>query len=592
MLRYQREYLGEERTLSSFDRPTAWRQRHWMLVRMILRSAWLFVGVAMMFLLAATSQAQRLVPKSAEPGHVQQRLKTPEAPSTAIKPIAPLRREAIPPIAEPEERFVLSAVVIEGVTVYDPGELAPLYEEYLAREISMTDVETLLDAITSMYRNDGYILSQAVAPPQSIELGVLRVRVSEGYIGQVSFEGEMPGRESLLRAYGDKITAARPVSLGVLERYILLINDLPGVEVESSMGVLDAETGAHELILNLTHEPVQAFVGTDNRGTRSIGRYQGYAGAYLNSVLGLLERTRATFFTIPAEPRELLYFEILHEEQIGSEGTKIAILGSKSLIDAGPELESLGLESGATTIDVGISHPILRRRKDTWYVTGNFEFTNLDETILGSELFDDRLRVLRFGTSFAFIDKIDGFNFVAVEASQGLDILNASKTGASNLSRDDGTNDFTKVVVDAVRQQDLGRDFGMRLSARGQKSASPLLSSEEFGLGGSLFGRAYDSSEITGEDGAAFSVEIQYGKVLENSFLKSFQLYAFYDIGIVWNDDSDRDSLASAGGGLRANLPAGFNVTLEIAKPLTRTVAAQGDDSKDPRIFFSISSVF
>lgn len=533
-----------------------------------------------------------MVPKSAEPGQVQQRLKTPVAPSTPVRPIAPPRRVAAPPIAKAEAAFVLSAVVIEGVTVYDPDELAPLYEGYLAREISMADIEAMLDAITKKYRDDGYILSQAFAPPQSIELGILRVHVSEGYIERVVFEGDMPGREGLLRAYGQKITVARPVSLGVLERYILLANDLPGVLVEPSMRILDEETGAHELILNLTHDPIQAFVGADNRGTRSIGRYQGFAGAYFNSIFGLLEQTQATFFTIPASPRELLYFKVAHEEQIGSEGTRIGISGSKSFIDAGPELGSLDLESGATNVDLSVSHPILRNRKKSLYVNGSFEFTNLNEDILGNEFFDDRLRVLRIGMDFSFADGIGGFNLLSAQASRGLNILNASHTGAANLSRSDGTNDFTKVNVDLTRQQRLGRDLGIRLSAQGQKSASPLLSSEEFGLGGTRFGRAYDPSEITGEDGVAFSAELQYGRVLDNIVLRSFQIYAFYDIGAVWNDDSDRDSLASAGGGIRVNLPAGISASLEVAKPLTRTVAAQGDNSKDPRIFFSIIGVF
>lgn len=557
-----------------------------------LRVLGLLLAMAIPFLSMARGEAQQLVPKSAEPGQVQQRLKTPEAPSKKVKPIAPPRREAAPPVAQPEERFVLSAVVIEGVSVYDPDELALLYEEFLAREISMADVEDLLDAITAKYRDDGYILSQAFAPPQSVKMGILRVRVSEGYIERVEFEGDMPGRESLLRAYGQKITAARPISLGVLERYILLANDLPGVQVEPSTRVLDEDTGAHELILKLAHEPIQAFVGVDNRGTRSIGRYQSFAGAYFNSVFGLLEQTQITFFTIPASPRELLYFEIAHEEQVGSEGTRVGISGSQSFIDAGPELGSLDLESGATNIDLSVSHPLLRNRKKSLYVTGNFQFTNLDEDILGDEFFDDRLRVIRLGLNYSFADDIGGFNLVGVQASQGLNILNASPTGAANLSRTDGTNDFTKVVVDLTRQQNLGRDFGLRLSALGQKAASPLLSSEEFGLGGSRFGRAYDPSEITGEDGAVISAELQYGKVLDNNILRSFQIYTFYDIGAVWNDDSDRDSLASAGGGIRVNLPAGFNASLEVAKPLTRSVAAQGDHSKDPRVFFSINGVF
>jgi hemolysin activation/secretion protein len=121
-----------------------------------------------------------------------------------------------------------------------------------------------------------------------------------------------------------------------------------------------------------------------------------------------------------------------------------------------------------------------------------------------------------------------------------------------------------------------------------------LLLPEQFALGGARFGRAYDPAEITGDDAVAGSLELRYGRFVESRFLRSYQLYAFYDVGAVWNQDvsdgTQRQSLASAGGGIRLALPQDFAASLEIAKALTRRVAAEGD--KPVRVFVSVSASF
>ncbi len=129
-----------------------------------------------------------------------------------------------------------------------------------------------------------------------------------------------------------------------------------------------------------------------------------------------------------------------------------------------------------------------------------------------------------------------------------------------NLSRANGESNFTKINIDATRSQSLGGKWGLQLGFSGQYSFSELLSSQEFGFGGSQYGRGYDSSEITGEHGAAFKVELQYADQSQWPILESYQLYSFYDIGKVWQSstlpgEESHESAASAGVGLRFNAP-------------------------------------
>ena len=71
-------------------------------------------------------------------------------------------------------------------------------------------------------------------------------------------------------------------------------------------------------------------------------------------------------------------------------------------------------------------------------------------------------------------------------------------------------------------------------------------------------------------------------------YLDSYQLYGYYDFGIVWEtaatDFNGRTTLSSAGGGVRLRFTKTTFGGIEIAKPLNRVVSNEGD--KGPRVFF------
>ena len=134
-----------------------------------------------------------------------------------------------------------------------------------------------------------------------------------------------------------------------------------------------------------------------------------------------------------------------------------------------------------------------------------------------------------------------------------------------------------------------------RAPVRGQVALQPLPAAEEFALGGTRFGRAYDPGVITGEHGLALSLELGYDMPLGGDlyddlspFIQRVRPYIPYDSGKAWDDDTSASqglaqSLSSAGVGLRMQFAYGVNLTLEYARPLTRTPDTEGD--KDGRFF-------
>ena len=89
-------------------------------------------------------------------------------------------------------------------------------------------------------------------------------------------------------------------------------------------------------------------------------------------------------------------------------------------------------------------------------------------------------------------------------------------------------------------------------------------------------------------------VELRYGRNPNIGILDFYQLYGFYDYGMVWNDNAlpgfESLSMASAGAGLRLTFPHSLSANFEIARPLDRTPFTQND--RDWRGFFSVSKTF
>lgn len=529
-----------------------------------------------------------LISVSVPPSEIDKRLPPEAQPDKAGEdklalPPPPALRE------RPTSMFVLTAVEISGAAVFPPEDFAPLYDEMLARTVSVKDVARLVDAITAAYRDKGYFLSRATAPAQTGESGVLHIEVAEGYISNVVVKGGNAEIKNRLR----KLTEERPLKLATLERTLALAGDLKGVSIQSTSiepDPLDLER--HLLIVDVKQDDFEAAIYADNRGTDAAGPVQMYARAAANSILRTGDQLSIGLFTIPTDPEELALAEVSYHLPLLASGTYATFSGMISKFDAGASLATLDTETRTRRLSFSLSHPVVRKRKTSLWANIGIEGRNIEEEQLGFENFDDKLRIVSAWTNFRS-DHWNGYTTVFGKVSRGLDMFGAT-VDETSLSRPDANGEFTKFEAQVSRYQNIGKAFGLYASFAGQSSLDPLLASEEFSLGGARFGRAYDYGELTGDDGLAALIELRYGKNPNFAFLDFYQFYGFYDYGVVWNDNAapgfDELSLSSAGGGLRLTFPASFHAAVEIAKPLDATPFTQDDD--DWRGFFSISKSF
>jgi hemolysin activation/secretion protein len=552
------------------------------------------IGVLAALFVFGTNARAQTVPSSAEPSRIGGQI----APMTVAPSISGGASVSGPgAVSAPEGAdkitLKLQKLIIEDMTAYQLSEIEPLYKNMIGKTVTLADVFGIAAAITAKYRNDGYILTQVILPPQTIDGGIVRMRVVEGYADRVIIEGSTRGNRAYIQGFADRIKAAKPLNAATLERYMLLLNDLPGISARAVLS--PAKTpGASDITIVIDQKPYSLFFQTDNRGSRYIGPLQVTAGTQVNNVFGLYEALSLQIASAPEgwPHPEMRFGSVTWQQPIGHEGTRVDINGGISATHPGFTLAPFDVNGIARTASLRIQHPILRARNMSFTASAKLDYLNsVRDDNLGLPPTEDRVRAFRAGGTLQAADRFSGLNSLSAELSKGLSILNASRKGDANVSRAQGDPQFVKATAEASRLQRIHGPFSLLVSAAGQKSANTLLASEEFGVGGMAFGSAYDNSEITGEDGVSARAELRADNLFRLP-LNLFQLYGFYDFGQVWDRDNavvkDRiRSLASAGLGFRATVNPTISASFEAAKPLTRPVQTAGDN--DPRFFGALT---
>ena len=372
--------------------------------------------------------AQDVVPDSAEAGRIEQQFEQPDAPLSQFETLIPDSEEPMPAEDAARIKFTLSGVLVDGSTVYGDHDLLGLYEDMLGAEISLSDVFQIARRITVKYRGDGYILSRAVVPAQRIKSGVVVIQIIEGFVSGVSIEGDILGPASLLESYAEKVIESRPLRADVLERYVLLADDLPGVDASSVLAPADDTPGASELILVVEHKEGDAFATHDNRGTRFVGVHQITTGLSINSGLGQYEKIGGRFITT-TDQSELILIGLDQEFQMGNEGTTISTSFTGSKSRPGFTLISpvdLQIKSESFTGSITVAHPLIRSRGENLSFSGNFTYKVSKTDLLGADLTEDRHRNISLGANYDFVDNWLGINLFTGTITQGLDILGAT----------------------------------------------------------------------------------------------------------------------------------------------------------------------
>lgn len=272
----------------------------------------------------------------------------------------------------------ITSVAIEGATAFPAAriqsEIGPL-----TGTIPLQRVEEARVAILGLYRNAGYVFTVVDAVVERD--GRLRLTIGEAEIVEVRLDGDIgPAGTQVLR-FLENLRGVRPIDTATLERWLLLVEDIPGVSMRAVLRPAGTAPGALSLVAQVGRQAITGYVAADNRAFRLTGTQQGIAAVQFNSFTSLAERTELQLYY--ANGRTSVYGQASTEFFVGSQGARVRIYAGTGETTPSAPLRDIGYQGTTTVAGMAVSYPVIRRRQQSLTVSAAFDFIETDDQARG-----------------------------------------------------------------------------------------------------------------------------------------------------------------------------------------------------------------
>jgi hemolysin activation/secretion protein len=530
-------------------------------------------------------------------GRIQQ---IPPAPVPEKKAIPDIRIEqgTTPAVPGSEQaRILVNSLRVTGQTLYSEAELVAISGFSPGSELTLSDLRGMASKIADHYRRNGYFLAQAYLPAQNIEGGAVTIVVLEGRYGSVSLRNQANLSDSLANGLLDGVKSGDTIAIAPLESSLLLLSDIPGVNVKSTL-TPGAAVGTSDLLVELTPgQRVTGSIEADNAGDRYTGRYRVGATVNFNNLTGHGDVASLRAMTSGSGMK---YGRASYQIQFGKATVGVAYAALE--YELSEEFESLRAHGTAEVASVYGSYPLIRSRNSNLYATMALEASTFqDEIDLTSSVIDRKTQVLMTGLHGNFRDNFGGGGLtsysLAVTAGD-LDIETPTAL-ALDAATSRANGNYGMLEFNAARLQRVTETLSLYGAIYGQFASKNLDISEKMGLGGPYAVRAYPVGEGYSDEGYILKLE---ARLLLPNFLDGvpgqFHLIGFADTGSgtlhknPWTTGPNHRRLSGAGIGLTWADYNNFLVTAYWAHKVGNAPAVSVPGDPDSQFWIQLVKYF
>lgn len=545
-------------------------------------------------LLAAgqTAQAQQ-IPTAG--GQLQQIPPAPVAPKEEPGLAVEAPRTA-PEADQAGPRIHVAALHITGQTLYDEPTLLASSGFAPGSELNLFELRAVAARIAAFYKARGYFLAQAYLPAQDVQGGSVTIAVLESRYGKIDIDNGTNLSGRVARGVLHGIDSGDVVTSAPLERRLLLLSDIPGVAVRSTLSP-GATTGTSDLTVDLTPgRRVTGSIEADNAGNRYTGAYRGGGTINLNDATGLGDQLS---LRVLASTEGLAYGRASWQAPIGN--LTLGVAYAHFRYDLSHEFASLDAHGTADVASLYASYPLIRSRHANLYAVGELNAKWFDDRIdLTSSQSRRMSKTATLGLNGNSRDGIagGGWNAFSLAWTIGDLTLRSPLDRAADALTAHSAGSFNKVQFSLARLQRVGGPLSLYAAVRGQLAFDNLDTSEKMELGGAYGVRAYPEGEAYGDQGYIATAE---ARLMLSDWAPDFpgqlQLIGFVDTGGVdyakdpWFTGSNHASRSGYGGGLVWMAPENFTARASYARKIGDTAATSAPD-RDGRFWFQVTKTF
>lgn len=519
------------------------------------------------------------------PGGGSQLRQIPAAPVPQKTAPQILIEEAPAPVAPGSDSVsvLVTQLQVSGARALPEAELVAVAQFVPGSMLTLSELQAMAARITEHYRSRGYFVARAYLPAQDVTDNVVVIAVSEGTYGEVKLRNESKLADSVALGRLRGLDSGDAITIDPLESRLLLLSDLPGVNVTSTLAP-GSMPGSSDLIVDIVPgRRVTGSVYADNAGTPSTGEERVGATVNLNNPLG---RGDVASLSALTSGSGLQYGRASYQMPFGR--ATVGVAYSRLDYELSEQFEGLGANGSVEVASVFGSYPLIRSRDTNLYFgLGYDDRTFQDRIDLVGSVTDRKAKVATANLYGDHRDSIGGggvSTFFASLSSGSIDIRTPeARAEDAATARTDGS--YSKLWLNATRLQRVTDLVSLKASVTGQWASGNLDPSEQLVLGGMDAIRAYPQGEGFGDEGYLASLEVSRLLAgLSTRVPGDVHLLAFVDTGHItvnadpWFAGDNSRSLSSAGVGATWGEAGNFLVRTYYARKLGSEDATSAPD--------------
>ncbi|WP_288251962.1 ShlB/FhaC/HecB family hemolysin secretion/activation protein [uncultured Hydrogenophaga sp.] len=494
-----------------------------------------------------------------------------------------------------DARFDVLEFRVEGATLLPAQTIERAVYAHMGEQKTLADVEQAREALEKAYHGAGYLTVLVSIPQQRVDEGVVRLQVTEAPVDRLRITESRFFSPEDIKAAAPSLAEGEVPNFQDMQGELTALNRSPDRRITPVLRP-GKTPGTVEVDLKVQDRfPFHGSVELNDRYSPDTSRTRASASLRWDNLWGRQHSIGLTVQTAPEEPDESQVFSLNYTWPL-SGGGFLALYGIRSDSDVSA-VGTLNVLGRGTILGARYIRPL--PGGDSFFHSASFGIDHKD--------FDQSVNLIGsggFNTPIAYTPFTIGWDgtWLAEQRTTRAGVsfnFHTSGLGASEQEFADkrfkGKPSYVYLRGNASQERGFENGWGLNWRGSWQLSGGPLISNEQFAIGGADTVRGYLESAALGEEGYALSLEAltpslhsRMGSVAEA--FNELRALAFVDAGHVRVIDpiteTSKYGLSSVGLGLRAKGNNGLQAALWWAYPLK----ALGNTARgDHRLHFSLA---
>lgn len=421
-----------------------------------------------------------------------------QANAPAQKPSAPL------------QRFDIDDFAVQGADKLPQVEVEEAIYPFLGPNKTSEDVEKARAALEKAYHDKGFQTVSVAVPQQNVTGGVVTLKVTELKVGRLRVKNSRYFDLDRIKDGAPSLKEGTVPNFGDVTKDIVSLNQWPDRRVTPALRA-GVTPGTVDVDLNVEDKaPFHASLEANNRQSPSTTASRISATVHYDNLWQLGHSFSFTYQVAPERPSDAEVFSGSYMARVPNadwlsllfysvkSNSNVATIGGTNVVGPGTIIG----ERAVITLPTreGLFH--------TLSVGMDYKHFNQDVTVAGGGFSSPVTYyplVATYGATFQDDKFTTQFNAAITYNIRTL----SSPWDEFDAKRFKASPSFTHFNMDVSHTQELPEGFQLYGKVQGQIADGPLVSSEQFSLGGLDTVRGYLESEMLGDNGAVANIELR-----------------------------------------------------------------------------------